>query len=152
MGAPEGSSFDVSEGLLVIINDREQEQNYSVQPFVDDGISTIYGYNYKVRLTLKCTAAGSLTCNMGTWGAGRSASFDVTSTDDFVTKEVTLNDFPVSATNVHVLLQSGKFVGTIYLKKVEVYQVDPVAPTKTTVVTEDVATTTGSTYATSAWR
>ena len=145
MGAPEGSSFDVSGGLLVITNDRVQEQNYSVQPFVDDGISTIYGYNYKVRFTLKCTAAGSLTCNMGTWGAGRSASFDVTSTDDFVTKEVSLNDFPVSATNVHILLQSGKFVGTIYLKKVEVILVEN-APTKTTVVSEDVATTTGSTF------
>lgn len=145
MGAPEGSSFDVSGGLLVITNDRVQEQNYSVQPFVDDGISTIYGYNYKVRFTLKCTAAGSLTCNMGTWGAGRSASFDVTSTDDFVTKEVSLNDFPVSATNVHILLQSGKFVGTIYLKKVEVILVEN-APTRTTTVSKEVAATTGSTF------
>ena len=146
MGAPEGSSFDVSDGYLVITNNTVQTNNWDLQPFVDDGISTIYGYNYKVRFTLKCTAAGSLTCNMGTWSSAKSASFDVTSSDELVTKEVFLNNFPVSATNVHVLLQGGKYTGTIYLKKVEVIQIDPVAPTKTITVSEDVATTTGSTF------
>lgn len=131
MDEPTGSSFDVSEGLLVISNTVEQTNNYDLQPFVDDGITTIEGYDYIVRFTLKCTAAGSLICNMGTWSSNKSASFDVTATDDFVTKEVSLTDFPVSATNVHVLLQSGKFVGTIYLKKVEVYRVVPDVPTKT---------------------
>ena len=147
MGAPTGSSFDVSDGLLVISNTVVQEQNYSLQPFVDDGISTIYGYNYKVRFTLKCTAEGSLTCNMGTWSAGKSADFSVTSTEDFVTKEVTLNDFSASATNVHVLLQGGKYIGTIYLKKVEVYLIEPEAPIKTIDLIEDVATS-GSTFST----
>lgn len=146
MGTPEGSSYDVENGLLVIKNTVEQEYNYSLQPFVDDNIPTIFGYNYIVRFTLKCTAAGSLTCNMGTWSAGKSANFDVTATENFITKEVSLYDFPVSATNVHVLLQGGKFIGTIYLKKVEVIQIEPVAPTKTTTVSEEVSTTTGSTF------
>lgn len=133
MGQPEGSSFDVADGVLLITNTVEQANNYDLQPFVDDNITTIAGGEYKIRLTLKATASGKATIAMGTWSASKAGDIEMTAGDEFNTYEVTLKEFPVDANNVHILFQCGKYIGEVRIQKVQViYMVpdDPLAKPK----------------------
>lgn len=129
MAEPEGSSFDVIDGTLVIKNDVEQANMWDVQPFIADFITVTEGNNYVVRITYKSTVAGDAWLNFGTWDASMPKyGFPIVQSDEYTTVDV---DFP-SATfaaegNAHVLLQVGKLVGTITIQKVEVFESAPAA-------------------------
>ncbi|MBR3479732.1 MAG: starch-binding protein [Prevotella sp.] len=126
-GAPEGSSYDVKDGKLVITNTVSQEYNWSLQPFILDQIPLKKGTDYVVRIKMNTTGAGKATINMGTWGSNRYNNFSFA--DAYAYYDVTLNDFPLTtdAENVaHALFQCGEFIGKVAIYKVEVYELAPI--------------------------
>ena len=129
MTAPEGSSFDVIDGALVIENTVEQANFWDLQPFVCDWFSLKAGYDYIVRITMKADADGSATINMGTWGGAMSKPIEFTASDEYQKYNV---EFPASTVesannDVHVLFQAGKYVGKVEIAKVEIIEIVPVA-------------------------
>ena len=84
--------------------------------------------NYRIVVTAKFPTDGTLQINMGTWSANDQASFPVTATGDFQEVVCDFEGWSVTAEGAHLLFQSGNFLGTTILKKVEVYSMDEVAP------------------------
>lgn len=125
MGTPTGSSYGVSDGTLVVENTVEQANNWDLQPFIDDNITAESGNDYIIRLTYKSSAAGSVTLNMGTWSASKSVDVALTVSDEFQTVDAALNEYSVGASNIHILLQMGKFIGTVTVQKVELVYLQP---------------------------
>ena len=129
MAEPEGTSFNVNGGALVVQNTVEQANMWDLQPFIADFITVTEGNNYVVRITYKSTVAGDAWLNFGTWSANMPKyGFPIVQSDEYTTVDV---DFP-SATfaaegDAHVLLQVGKLVGTITIQKVEVFESAPAA-------------------------
>lgn len=128
MGKPNNADFYVSDGVLVVTNPVEQTNNWDLQPFIDDNITAEEGCNYIIRLTYKTTVAGNITLNMGTWSSGKSADVALTVSDDFQTVDGALNDYNTSASNIHILLQMGKLIGTVYVQKVQLIYLVPDDP------------------------
>lgn len=129
MGEPEGSSFDVVDGALVIKNDVEQANMWDVQPFIADFITVTEGNNYVIRITYKSTVAGDAWLNFGTWDASMAKyGFPIAQSDEFTTVDIEFPNATFAAEgNAHVLLQVGKLVGTITIQKVEVFESAPAA-------------------------
>lgn len=146
---PTGASVKVKDGLLVIGNTSDEGNNYDLQLFIGSGISTIEGYDYKVKITYKTTAATSEghypSVGLGDWG-NRPTDYSVplSVSNDFQTVTVEFKNYARSATGLFIMWQSRKVVATISIKKVEVYQVEPIAPTRTITISGEIATT-GST-------
>ena len=128
MGKPNNADFYVSDGVLVVTNPVEQANNYDLQPFIDDNITAETGCNYIIRLTYKTTVAGNVTLNMGTWSSSKTVDVALTVSDDFQTVDGALNDYNTSASNIHILLQMGKLVGTVYVQKVQLIYLVPDDP------------------------
>lgn len=128
MTAPEGSSFDVIDGALVIENTVEQANFWDLQPFVCDWFSLKAGYDYIVRITMKADTDGSATIGMGTWSASMSKQLEFTAGTEYQKYNV---EFPASTVesannDVHVLFQAGKYVGKVEIAKVEIIEIVPV--------------------------
>lgn len=128
MTAPEGSSFDVIDGALVIENTVEQANFWDLQPFICDWFSLKAGYDYIVRITMKSDTDGSATIGMGTWSASMSKQLDFTASTEYQKYNV---EFPASTVesannDVHVLFQAGKFIGKVEIAKVEIIEIVPV--------------------------
>ena len=124
MGAPEGSSFDVENGILVIKNEKEQANNWDLQPFIIDWLTLKTGGNYKVRITMAASAAGKANLNYGTWSNGNmNKEFEFEASEDFKKYDIEFTESTVnSAGDVHILFQMGKVIGTVKIKKVEVFE------------------------------
>ncbi len=123
MGTPDGTSYDVVNGELVIENTKEQDATYSLQPFIIDWFSVKSGATYTIRLLMKSSAEGNVNLRMGTWSAGDDINLALTKDNDYKTYEVKSTASFESANNdVHVLFQGGKFVGKVNIKKVEVFE------------------------------
>ncbi len=147
---PSGASVKIKDGLLVIENTSDEGNNYDLQLWIGSGISTIEGHDYKVKITYKTTAATSEghypSVGLGDWG-NRPTDYSVplSVSNDFQTVTVEFKNYARSATGLFIMWQSRKVVATISIQKVEVYQVEPVAPTRATDLIEEVATS-GSTF------
>ena len=66
-----------------------------------------------------------MTCVLGGWGSDNkntSLAFTTTASD----VDVTLKDMPVTLADAHVMLQSGKYVGTLTITKVQVFELESV--------------------------
>lgn len=87
--------------------------------FVGDNITTDENKEYYVRATVKGSVAGSMVCNLGTWG--KSVEKTLSLTGEYQDVDILLSGVP-TATNNHVIFKIGKYVGTVYLKKIEVYE------------------------------
>lgn len=123
MGAPEGSSYDVENGVLVIKNEKEQANNWDLQPFIIDWLTIKEGSGYKVRITMASTVAGKANLSFGTWSGANNQDFDFTASEDFKQYDIEFPSSTVSGeNNVHILFQMGKVVGTVKIKKVEVFE------------------------------
>ena len=123
MAEPDGSSFNVENGLLVINNTKEQANNWDLQPFIIDWFTLKEGSDYKVRITMSASAAGKANLNMGTWSAAMNQEFEFAASEDFKQYDIEFKSSTVGSTgDVHVLFQCGKFVGTVKIKKVEVFE------------------------------
>ena len=123
MGEPDGSSFNVENGLLVIKNEKEQANNWDLQPFIIDWLTIKEGSGYKIRITMASTVAGKANLNFGTWSGANNQEFEFAASEDFKQYDIEFPSSTVSGeNNVHVLFQMGKVVGTVKIKKVEVFE------------------------------
>ena len=128
MGEPEGSSFNVVNKTLVITNEKEQANNWALQPFIIDWFNIKQGGDYTVRITYNSTAAGTAWLSFGTWGANlANYNVPIEETADYKTLEVKFENVSISTSgnDAHVLFQMGKLVGTVKIKMVEIIEVAP---------------------------
>lgn len=107
----------VENGVLVVENPSELEQNYFLQYHVANGISIMENTKHKVTIRIKGTSAGAITVALGTWGAQGNTQLPVT--EEWVDVSVELNS-TVNASDAFVMLQSGKYVGTYEVAWVKV--------------------------------
>lgn len=124
MGEPDGSKYDFADGAMFITNEKEQANNWDLQPFIMDWFNLTEGKVYKVRLTMSASAAGKATLNMGTWSAAMPVEFEFAASNDFKQYEI---EFPASTVNTtgndaHILFQAGKYIGTVKIQKVELFE------------------------------
>ena len=83
--------------------------------------------NYKVIITAKYPADGTLQVNMGSWSANDQAQFPITATGDFQTDEFVFEGWSVTAEGAHLLFQCGDFKGTTIVKSVQIIDLDATA-------------------------
>ena len=119
----EGKSIGIVSEALQVVNGAAVA-NWEAQYFVGDGCPVKKGANYVVRIGIKGSEAGSLTCVLGGWSDNRNTSLAFTTTASDV--EVTIKDMPGTVANAHVMLQSGAFVGTLTITKVQVFELESV--------------------------
>lgn len=130
MGAPEGSSYDVIDGTLQIENTVEQGNNWDLQPFILDWFNPQASEEYIVKIWMKATGDGSANLSIGTWSKSDNASFDFVASDDYQLYQVKyISTVTTNGNDAHILFQSGKFVGTINILKVQIGQNKEVRPT-----------------------
>ena len=133
--AVEGKSIGIVSSALQVVNGAAVN-NWELQYFVGDGCPVKKGANYIVRIGIKGSAAGSLTCVLGGWGSDNkntSLAFTATASD----VEVTIKDMPTTVANAHVMLQSGAFVGTLTITKVQVFELESVDTYGDAIATSD---------------
>ena len=122
--AVEGKSIGIVSSALQVVNGDVTTENHNLQYFVGNGVSVKKGANYVVRIGIKGSEAGSITCVLGGWSDTRYTSLSFTTTASDV--DVTLKDMPVTLADAHVMLQSGKYVGTLTITKVQVFELESV--------------------------
>jgi hypothetical protein len=128
MAEPDGSSFNVVNKTLVITNEKEQANNWDLQPFIIDWFNIKQGADYTVRITYNSTAAGTVWLSFGTWSANvPNYNVPIEATADYKTLEVKFENVGISTSgnDAHVLFQMGKLVGTVKIKMVEIVEVAP---------------------------
>ena len=106
-------TFDSTNGMKVHTS-KKASQNYEVQYIAMDNILTEKGGTYKMIMTIKGSAAGTLSAKLGDWGGGPSTNINFTK--EWKDVEVTFKNCLASS---FLLLQSGNFLGDIYIKKIE---------------------------------
>lgn len=105
--------------VLTATNETELANAHNYQFFVANGITTNENKEYYVRATIKGSVAGSIVCNLGTWDKSNEKSLSFTT--EYQDVDILLSGVP-TATDNHVIFKIGKYVGTVYLKKIEVYE------------------------------
>ena len=134
-GFATGKSIGIVSSALQVVNDAAVN-NWDLQYFVGDGFPIKKGANYVVRIGIEGSSSGNLTCVLGGWdGKDRNTSLAFTTTPQNV--EVTIKDLPASVANAHVLLQSGAFVGTLTITKVQVFELESVDTYGDAIATSD---------------
>lgn len=109
-------SVSTTDGLTVR-NETAAEDNYMIQYFVGENVPLLKGTEYSIKITMKGTTAGYATVAMGSWGnLGTTGRVDFT--DQYAT--YTLPYTSAYEGNGFILMQSGKFEGTISVKSIEV--------------------------------
>ncbi len=105
--------------VLTATNETELANAHDYQFMVADGISTNENKEYYVRATIKGSVAGSIVCNLGTWDNNNEKSLSFTT--EYQDVDLLIFGVPTANDN-HVVFKIGKYVGTVYLKKIEVYE------------------------------
>lgn len=121
---PDGKSIGIVSSALQVVNGAAVN-NWELQYIIGDGFPIKKGANYVVRIGIKGSSSGNLTCVLGGWeGKDRNTSLAFTTTSQNV--DVTIKDLPASDANAHVMLQSGAFVGTLTITNVQVFELESV--------------------------
>ena len=102
-------------GAMVVVNETAKGF-WEAQYFADDHITIEEGKTYVVRLLAKASAEASINCILGGWSGAKDQK--ITIPTDWETIDVTLSG--ITPGEGHVMLQSGDFVGTIWIKKAQV--------------------------------
>jgi len=139
-------SATVENGLLVLTNTKVYEQKYQVQPEVGRPTSITSGKCYRITIEYKSTVGGPVNVLLGPqdWSNQVGAWWTpITVSDNFQTLETTILKCPYSATDNHILFQFGDLVGTVYIKKVEVWEFDYVDVTSVTLPSSTASMTVG---------
>ena len=119
MWAPDEVKKNISvsdENGLSVKNETAAKENYMIQYFVGNNVSLKKGTDYSIKITMKGSTDGHATVGMGTWGCSQTR---VDFTDQYAT-------YTLPYTSVYegkdgfILMQSGDFVGTIYVKSIQV--------------------------------
>lgn len=104
------------ENGLSVKNETAAKENYMIQYWVGSNVSLKKGTDYSIKITMKGSTDGHATVGMGTWGCSQTR---VDFTDQYAT-------YTLPYTSVYegkdgfILMQSGDFVGTIYVKSIQV--------------------------------
>lgn len=133
-GFTEGKSIGIVSSALQVVN-VAPVNNWELQYFAGDGCPVKKGANYVVRIGIKGSKAGSLTCVLGGWDDNRNTSLAFTTTASDV--DVTIKDMPGTVANAHVMLQSGAFGGTLTITKVQVFELESVDTYGDAIATSD---------------
>ena len=120
----EGVVPTITDNTLQYVNGAETPNEYEVQYEAATGIKLVEGGNYKIRLFIKGSDNGSLICALGDWSNTRNGRVNFTTSEESV--EITLTDFPATINDAHILIQSGKFVGTTNISKVQVFDMNKI--------------------------
>lgn len=102
------------EGALQIDNAKAID-NWKVQYHVANGLPTVAGNTYKLKMTIKATGQGTMSWGVGGWSGQAQGSFGF----DTEWKEFE-KEFVAIADGGFVLCQTGQFVGSIYIKNVQI--------------------------------
>ena len=102
-------------GAMVVVNETAKGF-WEAQYFADDHITIEEGKTYVVRLLAKASAEASINCILGGWSGAKDQK--ITIPTDWETIDVTLSG--ITPGEGHIMLQSGDFVGTIWIKKAQV--------------------------------
>lgn len=119
-----GGNYDVEDGVLVIKNETELANNWDSQPYIIDWVSLKPNSKYKVRITMAASADGKANLHYGNWGSGHMDNeFSFTGGEQFKAYDIEFENSNIEGNgDVHICFQSGKFVGTIKIKKVEIFE------------------------------
>ena len=112
----------ITENTLQYVNAEATENEHNVQYEAANGIKLVEGGNYKIRLFIRGSVGGNLLCVLGDWSNTKNDRVYFTTTEQTV--DITLSDFPATINDAHVLIQSGKYVGTTNISKVQVFDMD----------------------------
>lgn len=115
-------SIGIEDNVLKVVNNQSGLGNWQCQYFVADGVPTTQNKDYLMRVTIKGSASGSLDCHMGDWSNTTSRKLIFSNEQ----QTIDLWFYNVPATSSQILFQSGAFVGTIEIAKVEVYAINEV--------------------------
>lgn len=125
----------VENGLLVLTNSKVYTEKYDVQPEIGRPTPITAGKCYRIAIEYKSTVGGPVNVVLGAqdWSTMMGAWWvPITVSDNFQTLEATYLKCNYGATDNHILFQFGDLVGTVYIKKVEVYEFDYVDVTSVT--------------------
>ena len=128
-------SATVENGLLVLTNSKVYTEKYEVQPEIGRPTPITSGKCYRIAIQYKTTVGGPVNVVLGPqdWSTMMGAWWvPITVSDNFQTLEATFLKCSYGATDNHILFQFGDLVGTVYIKKVEVYEFDYVDVTGVT--------------------
>lgn len=106
-------TFDSTNGMKV--TNTKKINNWEVQYIAMSDIPTEKNVTYKITMTIKGSASGSVTAKLGDWSSGPTANFSFSTQ----WKDVTMS-YKSTVANAFLLLQSGSFVGDIYIKNIKV--------------------------------
>lgn len=107
-------SVSKEDGLSV--KNETATDNWKIQYQLGNNVSLKKGTDYSIKITMKGSTDGHATVGMGTWGCSQTR---VDFTDQYAT-------YTLPYTSVYegkdgfILMQSGDFVGTIYVKSIQV--------------------------------
>lgn len=112
------NNVEITNGLLTIINEEMQPNNYDVQYFCGDKINLSKGETYKIIVEIKGSSAGQGIMVLGGWGA--DANLSVQFTDEWEEYTIEYSNFPFDVAEAHAMFQTGHFVGTVQLRTLKV--------------------------------
>ena len=92
---------------------------WEAQYFADDHITIEEDVDYVVRLTAKASAEASINCILGGWSGAKDQK--ITIPTEWKTINARLSG--ITPGDAHVMLQSGDFVGTLWIQKCEVLKI-----------------------------
>lgn len=108
-----GITFDTTNGMKV--TNTKNQSYWLVQYIAMSDIPTESGKTYKVTMTVKGSKAGTLAAKLGDWNNGATKNFSFTT--DW--KDISM-DYTADVASAFLLLQSGSFVGDIYIRNIKV--------------------------------
>lgn len=119
MWAPDDVKKNISvskEDGLSVYNETATTNFWDIQYQLGNNVHLLKGTDYSIKITMKGSKSGHATVGMGTWGCSQTR---VDFTDQYAT-------YTLPYTSVYegedgfILMQSGDFVGTIYVKSIQV--------------------------------
>ena len=105
-------------GAMVVVNETAKGF-WEAQYFADDHITIEEDVDYVVRLTAKASAEASINCILGGWSGAKDQK--ITIPTEWKTINARLSG--ITPGDAHVMLQSGDFVGTLWIQKCEVLKI-----------------------------
>ncbi len=99
-----------------IKNNKESKQFYSVQYVIADNIPTEVGGTYDITLRIKASESADITLVVGGWGTNNNGKISVS--DSW--QDVVFHIDGLKEGSGHVMLQSGNFVGDIWVESLKI--------------------------------
>lgn len=125
MGVPEGASYDVEDGALVVTNTVKQANIWDLQLFALDWFNVTQGHDYVVRFYATIPVDGQVQVNMGTWNGADQHVYDVTASQTTKAYDFAFDNYQgvtTTGNDAHVLWQQGWLIGTVKISKVQVFE------------------------------